>query len=239
MQTCPTCHYVSPLGDQFCRQCGTPLTAAAQSSNNSVKGRWLVIFLIVLLVGIGLGTLLASRQVNRTTSRRRIEAVERHATLTRVREVQQSTRELIREAQERRHTLGDRVRESAERAAEAGAAIATRDLQPLDLSEYEYPGANVGNYSRIPGYEMLQLRTKASFEAIKDFYQQKLGKPLLFINDGDEDKSLFFQSNSTPAVFVTVEYDDDSGRWLITITRAPFQFPQPDAPKAASGAAKQ
>ena len=86
---------------------------------------------------------------------------------------------------------------------------------------------------------MLQMRTKDSFDAINQFYQKKLGKPLLFINDGDDDKSLFFQSNTTPAVFVSVEHDDDADRWLITITRAPFQFPQPEAPKPPNSAAKQ
>src|SRR6185436_7127286 len=106
----------------------------------------------------------------------------------------------------------------------------------LDLSQYEYPGASVGNYSRIPGNEMLQMRTKDSFDSINQHYQKKLGKPLLLINDGDDDKSLFFQSNTSPAVFVSVEHDDD--RWLITITRAPFQFVQPDASKPPNSSAK-
>jgi hypothetical protein len=201
--------------------------------------RLVAIILLVLFVGLGLGRLFApSRSFDRTpvpmspeeTIRLDMEAqrhVQQQMMADRIREAQ----DRAREAQDRVREAQERARELAERAAAEGAVIATGDVKPLDLSQYEYPGANVGNYSRIPGYEMLQLRTKASFDTIKEFYQGKIGKPLLFINDGDDDKSLFFQSNTTPAVFVTVEHDDDSGRWLITITRAPFQFPQPGAAK--------
>ncbi len=221
-------------------------TAPITGSSSKFRSWWLIAFvLLILFVGVGVGRLLVPgpNRDEMPVSPEHLAQMEAHAQMQ---AQQQMMADRIREAQERAREAQDRIREAqerarelAERAAESGAALTPSDGKPLDLSKYEYPGANVGNYSHITGYEMMQLRTKDSFDAIKDFYQKKLGKPLLFINDGDDDKSLFFQSNTSPAVFVSVEHDDDSDRWQITITRAPFQFAQPDAPKVASGAAKQ
>lgn len=227
-----------------------PVSNTAPITGNSSKFRnWRLIafVLLVLFVGVGLGALFtAGRGNNHGGDPVSPEELAQMDALAQRQVHQQQMADRIREAQDRAREAQDRIREAqqrarelAERAAESGATLAPSDGKPLDLSQYEYPGANVGNYSRIPGNEMLQLRTKDSFDAINQHYQKKLGKPLLFINDGDDDKSLFFQSNTSPAVFVSVEHDDDSGRWLITITRAPFQFAQPDAPKVANGAAKQ
>lgn len=140
----------------------------------------------------------------------------------------QEIQALIQEAQER-------AREATAQAAENGVPI-PGDIKPLNLDAYEYPNASLGNYSRIPGAEMVQLKTKDSFDAITQFYQKKLGKPLLLIKDED-DNSAIFQSPtgqpSAPGVFVSVENDDENdGFWRITITRAPTLFPQIEVPPA-------
>jgi hypothetical protein len=228
--------YVQPVSNT------APITAG---SSKFRSWRLIAFVLVVLFVGVCVGRLVAPSH-NRDDAPVSPEHLAQMDAQAQLQFHQQQMAERIREAQQRALETQDRIREAqdrarelAERAAEAGATIATGDVKPLDLSTYEYPGAHVGNYSHIPGNEMLQMRTKDSFDAINQHYQKKLGKPLLFINDGDDDKSLFFQSNTAPAVFVSVEHDDDNDRWLITITRAPFQFSQPDAPKVANGAAKQ
>jgi hypothetical protein len=225
-----------------------PVSNTAPIMGGSVKFRsWrLIAFaLVVLFVGVCLGAFLAPGKNHRDEQPVSPEELAQMNAEAQRQMQQQQMADRIREAQERAREAQDRireaqqrVREAAERAAESGAPLAPGDAKPLNLTQYEYPAASVGNYSHIPGSEMLQMRTKDSFDTIKEFYEKKLGKPLLLINDGD-DRSLFFQSNTSPAVLVSVEHDDDSGGWQITVTRAPFQFAQPEAPKVASGAAKQ
>lgn len=220
-------------------------TAPITGSSSKFRSWRLFLFIMaVLFIGVAMGRLfLPGNHREQIVSPEELARLDAHAQMQ---IQQQHMADLIREAQNRTREEQSRLREAqrqalelAQRAAEAGAPVAASDGKPLNLDQYEYPGAAVGNYSRIPGSEMLQARTRDSFNAIKEYYQGKLGKPLLYINNEDDDKSLFFQSNTSPVVFVSVEHDDDSDRWLITITRAPFQFPQPDAPKVASGGTKQ
>ncbi len=214
-------------------------------------------FFLVLLVGIGLGVLFANLRINGEDSSTdpvelaRLDA--QAAELARQQEMADHIRaaqDQAREAQDRMREAAQHAREIAEQAAASGAAIfpgAPSEAKPLDLSSFEYPGAATANYSRIPGSEMVQMRSKDAFDAIVQHYQKKLGKPLTLKNEAD-DKSAFFQSNpgqsspgqsSLPAVFVSIESDDENdGFWKIIITRAPFQFPQFEAPKPPAAAAK-
>lgn len=209
------------------------------------KGRhWRVLaFFLVLMVGIGLGLIFAhvngEDPVTDPVELARMDA--QAAEMARKQEMADRIREAqdrAREAQDRIREAEQRAREAAEQAAASGASLAPGDAKPLDLKEFEYPGAATGNYSRIPGSEMVQMRSKDSFDTILQHYQKKLGKPLMLMTD-DDDKSAFFQSTAAPAVFVSIENDEDNdGFWKITITRAPFQFHQPDAPKPPTAPAK-
>ncbi len=201
-------------------------------------------FFLVLLVGIGLGVIFSNLHFNEGQITDPVELARLDAQAAELAR-QQEMADQIREAQDQAREAQDRIRETAqharelaEQAAAAGAVLAPSEAKPLDLSPFEYPGAATGNYSRISGSEMVQMRSKDSFDAILQHYQKKLGKPLMLMTD-DEDKSAFFQSTAAPAVFVSIEKDDENeGFWKITITRAPFQFPQPDAPKAPAAPAK-
>lgn len=209
-------------------------TAPINTGGSKLKSWQLVAFiLLVLFVGIGIGAFLApGRRDHRAIPPLPPEEMGRLNAEAQM-HAQQQLAEHMREMQ-------NQARELAQHAAGAGIAIAPApgDVQPLDLNEYEYPGATIGSYSRLPGNEMMQLRTKDPFDAIRGFYQKKLGKPLLFINDGDDDRSLVFQSNTAPTVVVTVNHDDDSDGWVIVVTRAPFQIAQPELPQPPVGVAK-
>jgi hypothetical protein len=150
--------------------------------------------------------------------RRRIEDKMREAQ-DRAREVQDRQREAI-----------ERAREASERAIEAGAALPVTAEKLLDLSPYEYPGSTLSRSYRIPGHEMLTMNTSDSFDDVNQFYQKKLGKPIIQINNPIDkwEHRLIFQSDTAPLVSVLVEPDDESnGKLKITVLRAFYLIPKP------------
>jgi hypothetical protein len=113
-----------------------------------------------------------------------------------------------------------RAREEAERAAERGGAALAGE-PPLNLSRFEYPGATSGQYSRIPGREMMTQMTGDSFDTITQYYQQKLGPPLAQISG----KQALFQSAGPVPVAVLVRDGRGRGRqWEIVLMRSPLRF---------------
>lgn len=197
-------------------------------------------FFLVLMIGIGLGAFFAilhttgEEPVTDPVELARLDAqaeeqARRQEMADHMREIQQRARE----AQDRFREAAQLAREHAEQAMAAGAPLLAGAEKPLDLSPFEYPGASTGNYSRIPGNEMVQLRSSDSFERIVQHYQKQLGKPLLLFTDED-DKRAFFQSTASPGVLVSIAKDEDHGSlWSIAITRAPFQFPPLEVPMPA------
>jgi hypothetical protein len=161
----------------------------------------------------------------------------------RKREFEDRIREAVdrqREASDRQREAMDRAREAAERAGELGPAAAPGNIKAVDLASYEYPNASVGRSIRIPGNEMLSLQTGDIFEKVSEFYQKKLGTPLILINEDDE-KTALYQSTGSPAIAVLIKNDEDHpGRIIITVLRSPFPgisveppiAPPPPAPPA-------
>lgn len=147
--------------------------------------------------------------------------------------------ERLREEIERRFEAVERASRDAERAAERGEDILTGGEKPLELSAYEYQGASTGQFSRIPGRELLKQSTKDEFETVSRFYQEKLGKPFVFVNERNRKQSLF-QILGTPSVTVLVRQARDRGanQTEILVMRSPFRFPVtetvevPNAPPA-------
>ncbi|MGE0131565.1 MAG: hypothetical protein AB7U82_26080 [Blastocatellales bacterium] len=201
--------------------------------------RWMIAFLFVLLIGASIGVFFSRgsrREVRMPPEeaariRREDEARRRQEQLRRDAENQ------MRDAENRARDLRNRARdalkqssEAAERASEAGAAIAQTDEKPLDLSQYEYPGATAGNTIRIPGREMLTMRVSdGHFDAVYQFYQKKFGKPIIEFNEPAEDRLLIFHSNTSPAISVSIETDDEHpGPMLkIVVLRSPFPIFRP------------
>ncbi|MGH9845126.1 MAG: hypothetical protein ACREEM_40940 [Blastocatellia bacterium] len=210
----------------------TPNTAPIRSKVNSRM--WLVM-LLILLISVAGGAYLTGKNVGRRTSAPPVEFSAEDEARQRQEEQQREMEDRIREAQERareaqerqREAL-DRARDAAEQAGEAGAAVALSGEKLLDLTPYEYPGATVGSSIRIPGHEILSQRTSDGFDAVLQFYQKKLGKPIIHTNETWE-KRLLFQSAGPPAVSVSVETDFEHGGQLkIVVLRSPFGNIKPD-----------
>ncbi len=326
MQHCSICHYESPAGAKFCRQCGAPLYAESELSGAGTRNygrqegapapstflpnpapsvppsvvdafgpetarqyktpssagvgtsslpnvapmyaqpapmymppihntapikkkrrllKWGGGMLLLLMAGgIGAG-------INQDMNRQRVRlSREDQARLELMRKEDQLNRTLVSAVTEQSDRIQDelrqrledveRAKEDARRAAERG--LVGLDEKLLDLKEFEYPGATSGQYSRIPGKELTTLRTRDDFETIVQYYQARLGKPYVTLNERNERNSrrALFQSSGTPSTTVLVQETNDRNRDKISIMRSPFRFPKPSGvlagqPEIANG----
>lgn len=152
--------------------------------------------------------------------RLRIEDQTRRTLTETVTEFQERAREQLNQRLE----AIERAKEDSERAASRGD-LPPLGEKPLDLSAYEYPGASAGQYTRIPGRELLTQRTKDDLDTVTRFYQEKLGKPYIQVNDRTP-RQVLFQSPANPSVTVLVRDTRDRTRQPeIIILRSPFRFP--------------
>jgi hypothetical protein len=214
--------------------------ASATSQIRSRTGYWhwvalLFALLAVMMIGgaviRGHRTPVTPEEIQREDdARRRQDAMRRQEdAMRRAEDRQRQAEDRARQAQDRAREALDRVREANERAVEAGDEVAPTDAKPLDLSQYEYPGAAVSSAIRIPGREMLTMRLpKEQFDAVNQFYQKILDKPIIERNEAEE-KRLIFQSKTTPSIAVSVETDfSRPGPPLkIVVLRSPFRLPRP------------
>lgn len=204
--------------------------------------RWMIGLLLVLFVGVGIGAIVGmnmrsrraipvsseefARNQRQEEMRRRLDDQRRDAQ-NRMRDAENRARDIQNHARDALKRAG----ESAERAMEAGATLAATDEKPLDLSQYEYPGATQGIAIRIPGREMLVMRVPdGHYDAVNQFFQKKFGKPIIENNEPyPGEKMLVFQSNTAPAVSVSVETDTERpGPMLkIVVLRSPFPIFRP------------
>lgn len=210
-------------------------TASLKSKRRYLK-RFGWVLALFISGGIGAGI---NQESNR--DRVRLSPADR-ARLERLRTEDETARTLTGSVSERQDRLRDeaqrrleeveRAREESQRAFERGS-LTNSDEKLLDLNEYEYKNATTGQYSRIPGKEVLTQRAKEDFETISQFYQKKLGLPFVHRNERNEKQSLF-QSETIPSVSVLVrESRDRSHQTEIIVIRSPFRFPriQPDQEK--------
>ncbi len=227
-----------------------PHTAPIKSGNKPWRA---ILLLLVLFIGLMMGVLVtrimlpprrnpptpadrAQRQIEqreaeaerrREERERRLEERQRRAE-DRFRE----TQDRAREAQERFREARERYREAVERASEAGVTFPTSGASPIDLSPYEYPGATVSASVRIPGYEMLTMRvSEGHWDAISQFYQKKLGAPVIK-NDEFEEKRLIFQANALPLISVSIQTDPEHpGQLKIVVLCLPSRLPRGEEPQ--------
>jgi len=195
-------------------------------------------FVLALLIGGGVGA-----SINQTSNNGRIFVsqedrlrLERLRTEDQIRQTMIGSvterQERLREDLRRRLEAIERAKEDSERALERGDLVPS-DEKALDVTAYEYKGATSGQYSRVPGRELLTQRTTDDFETVTKFYQDKIGKPFVQVSDRSRMQAIF-QSTSTPSVTVLVREERNSARRPeITILRSPFRFPvtQPDQEK--------
>jgi len=220
-----------------------PLAPATAPIKPGIKlWRWMIAFLFVLLIGAAIGAFFRGqrREGNRTPpmppaefarQQREEEAQRRQAELRHEAERQRDEAEnRLRELLDRAREALRQAHEAARHASEAGSALAATDEKPLDLSPYEYPGVTESSSIRIPGREILTMRVSDDqFGAVNRFYQNKFGKPIIEINETEMDRLLIFQSNTAPAISVSVEIDNERPGPLlkITVLRSPFPIFRP------------
>ncbi len=100
---------------------------------------------------------------------------------------------------------------------------------PIDLGKYKYPGAIIDNQVRVLGNEVLNMRTRDSFDDVKKFYQLLIGEPVIESNE-DGAQKLVFQSAGQTSVLVSIQPDDTHfGHMQIVVVRSGFQFPKLDS----------
>lgn len=116
------------------------------------------------------------------------------------------------------------AQEAAEKAANAGATLTISDERPIDLDKYTFPNADIEAKVTKQGHEALSLVTRQNFEAVQDFYEKKIGKPVLQLAE-DQRKRNLFQSSTQPNILVKVE-EVDRGRVKITILHSFLRFPR-------------
>jgi hypothetical protein len=223
------------VGPSFYPAASAYVPPAGYAAPREAKRRWRkalkwtgATFMLFIAVGIGAG-------INQESNRNRVNlSPEDRARLERLRAEDRLNRNatgaivefnsLIKEEIERRMEDIERAKEDARRAAERGLPVLAE--KPLNLNEYEYPDATSSQYSRIPGKELLTLRTKDDFDTIVAHYQTKLGKPYAITNDRNNRRALF-QTASTPSITVLVQETNDRNREKVSILRSPFPFPKP------------
>lgn len=223
-----------------------PASSTAPIKSRIGNWRWFVL-LLVMIFGAAIGSLVTGSMIesgeNSPTPMERAQRQQQDEERRRQDAERRRQGQLRREAQSQMREAEDRSRdalnkgreamrraeEAARQASEAGAALAPTDEKLLDFEEFGYPGATVSNSIRIPGREMLTMRTTDSFEAVDQFYRKKLGEPILNINDSVE-KRLIFQAAAPPLISVSVEtVPGPAGPELkIVVLRSPFRFSRPD-----------
>jgi len=214
-----------------------PSAADTSSLGKRKKRRFLKwgAFLLALLISGGIGA-----AINDESNDGRVElSREDRVRLERLRaedQIQQTLTGSVTEMQERLHEelerqleSIERAKEDMERAAERGE-VALADGKALDLTAYEYQGASAGEFSRIPGRELLKQRTGDDFETVTRFYQEKLGKPFVRLGERDNKRAVFQAANTSPVTVLVRESGERPRRTEIIILRSPFRFPvaQPD-----------
>jgi len=115
-----------------------------------------------------------------------------------------------------------RARREAEGAPEVPGAPAPPPPPPISgagLEQYKYPNAKVENSVRIFGNESVTMTTDDSVSEVKDYYQKRLGAPMI----EDEDDAVIFQVAGPPTILITIDKDKSgSDKTEITVLRSKF-----------------
>lgn len=209
------------------------ISPAANTASFKPKRRYLKWggFVLALLISSGIGA-----AINEESNSGRVYlSAEERAGLERLRAedrmnetmtgsvIEQQDR--VRQGIERRLEEIERAKEEAERAAERGD-VATTGEEPLNFTAYEYQGASTGQYSRIPGKELLTQRTADDFEKVIQFYEgmNLFGKPFVQINERNQRQALFQYVGTTPITLLVREGRERTRQTEIIILRSPFRF---------------
>jgi hypothetical protein len=109
----------------------------------------------------------------------------------------------------------------AEGGAEAPGAPAPPpppSVQGAGLGQYKYPNAKVEYSVRAVGNESMTMTTEDSVSEVRDYYQKRLGSPMV---ENEDDATVVFKISDSPMILITINQDkDDSDKTHITVVRS-------------------
>jgi len=117
----------------------------------------------------------------------------------------------------------------AEGASEAPGAPAPPPppapaVQGAGLEHYKYPNAKVESSLRAFGNETMTMSTDDSVSKVKDYYQKRLGSPMV---ENEDEASVVFKISDSPMILITINQDEDnSDKTQITVVRTNVQLPK-------------
>src|SRR5215813_2114766 len=92
------------------------------------------------------------------------------------------------------------------------------------LEQYKYPNASVESSGRAFGNESMTMTTDDSVSEVRDYYQKRLGSPMV---ENEDDATVVFKISDSPMILITINEDkDDSGKTQITVVRSKIQLPK-------------
>jgi hypothetical protein len=93
-------------------------------------------------------------------------------------------------------------------------------VQGAGLEQYKYPNATVEKSVRVLGNESVTMTTDDSVSDVRDYYQKRLGSPMVE-NEGDD--TFVFKISDSPTILITINPDkDDSDKTQITVFRSKY-----------------
>jgi hypothetical protein len=96
--------------------------------------------------------------------------------------------------------------------------------QGAGLEQYKYPNARVESSLRAFGNETMTMSTDDSVSKVKDYYQKRLGSPMV---ENEDEASVVFKISDSPMILITINQDeDDSDKTQITVVRSNIQLPK-------------
>ncbi|HMB26517.1 MAG TPA: hypothetical protein VKS99_00370 [Blastocatellia bacterium] len=97
-------------------------------------------------------------------------------------------------------------------------------VQGAGVEKYKYPNARVESSVRAFGNETLTMTTDDSVSEVRDYYQKRLGSPMV---ENEDDASVMFKISDSPMILITINQDkDDSDKTRITVVRSNIQLPK-------------
>jgi len=97
-------------------------------------------------------------------------------------------------------------------------------VQGAGVEKYKYPNARVESSVRAFGNETLTMTTGDGVSEVRDYYQKRLGSPMV---ENEDDASVMFKISGSPMILITINQDkDDSDKTRITVVRSNIQLPK-------------
>jgi hypothetical protein len=91
-------------------------------------------------------------------------------------------------------------------------------VQGAGLEKYKYPNAKVEKSVRVLGAETVMMTTDDSFSEVRDYYQKRLGSPMI---EDEADETVVFKISDSPTILITINPDKDgSDKTQITVFRS-------------------